>query len=281
MPDIGASESMSDGRPGFRNWVDRHAASNEWKLLPLTHITRGLVASDIMRGGRIEPEYCDNLKKTYAFFFYGRPAYRASQDKVVKLEASCPHCFIFREDLIRRSNQVYAFDTGAFGARLFKHVLDDDFDVQDFKLEDDFTRPNKLISAAFGSQEAYFEGDRSAIVDPNEAAEAHEMEARSYLELLRSPGRNEPDDRICSIEVVFADPVPLKGELIGIVVPHTLWRTASPSPLLIDLSKSSVEIIPYDFIPNRHPEHYHTLLEAAVRQFYRDQGYLSGTYQSR
>lgn len=267
-----------DGRPGFRDWVDRHATPPDWKLLPLTHITRGLRAGDIIRSGQIDPDYCDTLEATYAFFFYGRPAYRVGAEKVVKLEAYCPHCFIFRPGMISRSNDVFAFDTGAFGARLYKHVLSEEFQVRDFRLERELARPNKLISATFGSLEHYFEGDRTRIADPATAAKAHEMEARAYLELLRSPGRNEPDDRICSIEVVFADPVTLSGELQAIVVPHTLWRTRSPSPLLCDLYDNGVSIIPYDFIPNRHPEHYHTLLESAVRQYLRDEGYLNELY---
>jgi hypothetical protein len=269
------SANKSSDRPGFREWVDRHEVPTGWRLLPLTHITRGLVAGDIMRTGRVDPgDPCEPHGRSYAFFFYGRPAYRVADSSVIKLEASCPHCFIFRERLIERSNQIYAFDTGAFGARLYRHVLDDDFNAEDFRIGGDFSRPNRLINAAFGSQEDYFEGDRSKIVEPSAGAEPHEMEARSYLELIKSPGRNEPDDRICSIEVVFADPVPLAGELLAVVVPHTLWRCSAPSPLLKTLHESRVEIIPYDFIPGRHPEHYHTLLEAAVRRFYQDLGYL-------
>lgn len=265
-------------RPGFHDWVDRHAAPPEWRLLPLTHITRGIVAGDIMREGRIGPsERCEAHDKGYAFFFYGRAAYRITDADVVKLEASCPHCFIFRERLLKRSNDVFAFDTGAFAARMYKHVLDPDFNVGDFRIGGDSSRPNRLIQAAFGSQEDYFEGDRSKIVEPTAGAEAHEMEARSYLELIKSPGRNEPDDRICSIEVVFADPVPLAGELLAVVVPHTLWRCNSPSPLLKGLDDTGVKIIPYDFIPGRHPEHYHTLLEAAVRRYYQEEGYLRET----
>jgi hypothetical protein len=255
-------------------WVEKQSVPAGWKLLPLTHITRGLVAADIIRVGRIDPKHCNTLDGKYAFFFYGRPAYRVDTGKVVKLEASCPHCFIFNEDLIRRSNKVFAFDTGAFGARLYKHVLDDELKVDDFQLGSDPARPNRLIAGTFGSQEAYFNGDRSAMADPAVAAAPYEMEARSFLELVSSPGRNEPDDRICSIEVVFADPVPISGELIGIVVPHTLWTSATPSPLLSQLSAAGVDVIPYDFIPNRHPEHYHTLLEAAVRNYFRNKGYL-------
>ena len=266
------SSKLSD-RPGFRDWVDRHDVPAGWRLLPLTHITRGLVAGDIMRAGRVAPdEPCEPHDRSYAFFFYGRPAYRLANADVVKLEASCPHCFIFREKLIERSNQIYAFDTGAFGARLYKHVLDDQFRVDDFKSGGDVSRPNRLIQATFGSQEAYFEGDRTRV--DISAAESHEMEARSYLELIASPGRNEPDDRICSIEVAFADPVPLAGALEAIVVPHTLWKCDSPSPLLQELSSSGVKVIPYDFIPGRHPEHYHTLLEAAVRRYYQEAGHL-------
>ncbi|MDB5678404.1 hypothetical protein [Sphingomonas bacterium] len=256
------------GRPGFSEWVERHLSPN-WPILPLTHITRGLKATDILRNGKIEPQYCDTLKGTFAFFFYGRPAYRCNGDKVVKLEASCPQCFIFKSDLLDRANQAYGFDTGAFGARMYSHVLDDDFDVEDFKIGTDRFSPNKLISATFESQDAYLSGDPRRVRDPASAAEPHEMEARSYLELLTSPGRNEPDDRICSIEIVFADPVKIDSDLLAIVVPHTLWNEDYKSPALVAVRDRAVEIIPFEFIPNRHPEHYQTLVELAVREFYR------------
>jgi hypothetical protein len=261
------------GRPGFREWIDRQDEP-DWRPMPLTHVTKALVAEDIIREDRITPRECSSLGDTLAYFFYGRPAYRANNDAVVKMEAACPYCFLFSEDVVRRAKKIFAFDSGAYQARMYKHVLLDEMELEDFSLETDSSRPNKLIRIAFGSQENYFDGNRAELADPLEVAEAWEYSARAYLELLASPGRNEPDDRICSIEVAFGDPVLLKGSLIAVVVPHTHWRDDGKSPWLHQLEVRGVEIVPYTFIPGRHPEFYQTQMEEAVRQFYRRRGTL-------
>lgn len=255
-------------RPGFRDWVDAQQ-DPQWPLMPLTHITKGLVAHDIFRSGRIEPTQASE-NASAAYFFYGRPAYRVAGDEVVKMEAACPYCFVFDQNLINRAAAINAFDSGAFEARMYKHVLIEEFQVDDFSLESTVGRPNKLISVAFGSQEHYFNGDIGNLAESDVVTKPWELEGRAYLELLRSPGRNEPDDRICSIEVVFGDPVPLSGNLRAVVVPHTHWSPAGKSPWLSNLDKAGVHIAPYLFIPGRHPEHYHALLENAVKKLYED-----------
>src|SRR5437870_4638376 len=106
----------------------------------------------------------------------------------------------------------------------------------------------------------YLDGDITKIVAPDQGAEAWDFHARAYLHLLASPGRNKPDDRICSIEVVFGEAVPLIGNLKAVVVPHTLWDKAKRAPWLDKLRDSGVEIVPYIFVPGRHPEHYHAHL---------------------
>ncbi len=206
-------------RPSFRDWVDSHSEP-EWSPMPLTHITRGLDAQEIIRQGAIEPRMCSKFKKLAAYFFYARPAYRLADGAVVKLEAACPFCFILRDELIGRAEAIHAFDTGAFFNRLYAHVLTDDFRVDDYLLGVDAARPNKLIAATFGSMSAYFDGDRTKVKHAGDIP-AWEMLARAYLELIASPGRNEPDDRICSIEVMVAESISLKRNLRAVIVPHT------------------------------------------------------------
>ena len=209
-----------------------------------------------------------------AYFFYGRPAYRLAGDGAVKVEAACPFCFIFNASLIDKAKTVFAFDTGAFDDRLYKHILVDEMKVEDFSLEKDSTRPNRVISAVFGSRQNYFDGDISKIPTPEALTKPWDFHARAYLHLLKSPGRNEPDDRICSIEVIFGENVPLKGNLLAAIVPHTLWDNGNHAPWLQELQADGVSIAPYIFVPGRHPEHYHAQLEAAVRALYQGWGAL-------
>jgi hypothetical protein len=260
---------LTGGRPGFREWVDNQS-DPLWGLMPLTHICTGVAAEDIIRTEQIATEPCKIFNEPLAYFFYGRPAYRLNSDDVVKLEGACPYCFIFEPELIHDASAIHAFDTGAFDKRLYKHVLMDQMNLEDFLLERDARRPNKLIARVFASLSAYLDGDLASMVNPDVGAEAWEFHARAYLHLLASHGRNEPDDRICSIEVVFGRPIPLAGALKAVVVPHTLWSSKKKAPWLSALNELGVEIRPYSFVPGRHPEHYHTQLECQVRELYEE-----------
>jgi hypothetical protein len=264
---------LTGGRSGFREWVDKQP-DPKWPLMPLTHITRGIGAEDIANAGEIAPDDCRVFGEPLAYFFYGRPAYRVAGDGAVKVEAACPFCFVFNAPLIEKAKAVFAFDTGAFAKRLYKHILVEEMETEDFSLQKDTTRPNRIISSVFGSRENYFEGDISKIQTPDKLTKSWEFHARSYLHLLTSRGRNEPDDRICSIEVIFGESIPLKGNLLAAIVPHTLWDNGNQAPWLQKLQADSVSIAPYIFVPGRHPEHYHAQLEAAVRTLYKGWGAL-------
>lgn len=256
-----------EGRPGFREWVDAQPDPG-WELLPLTHITKALIAEDIVRARKIDPLDRDRLGEPVSYFYYGRPAFRANKDKVIKIDAACPICFVLDGKVVHQAKKFFAFDSGAFLSRLYKHVLIDEMNLDDFSLGNDVGRLNKLVNRTFGSQSGYLDGDRTAVVSTENGAHPWEYAARSYLELITSAGRNEPDDRICSIEVVFNTSVSLRDFLIAIVVPHTHWRSEGKSPWLTELEKCEVAVIPYNFVPGRHPEHYQSQIEQAVRAYY-------------
>src|SRR5215217_5621888 len=101
------------GRPSFREWVDKQSDPG-WGLMPLTHITKGIGAEDIIRSGSVSPTHCDVFDEPLAYFFYGRPAYRVTGDGAIRVEAACPYCFIFSSALIETATDIYAFDTGPF-----------------------------------------------------------------------------------------------------------------------------------------------------------------------
>ncbi len=262
---------LDGGRPDFREWVDGQLNPN-WPPMPLTHITKALSAADIAKSGYVDVVKCDLFGKPLAYFFYGRPAYRVSGDGAIKIEAACPCCFIFNAKLIEKAEAIFAFDTGAFSKRLYKHMLTDEMAVEDFSLGTDVSRPNKLILKTFGSRLAYFQGDIYAIPDPTTITKSYEFHARSYLNLLTSPGRNEPDDRICSIEVILGEKIPLKESLLAVIVPHTIWD--DEAPWLKNLHKAGATIQPYNFVPGRHPDYYQAQLEAAAKELYERWGSL-------
>jgi hypothetical protein len=238
-------------------------------------VSKAYTAEDIITDGEVSPSQAGAFAEEFVYLFYGRPAYRATTDKVVKSESACPYCFLFSSSLLREAKAVYPFDTGAFSSRLFKHVMIEEMAVEDFSLDRDISRLNRIISASFRSPESYYDGDTSQVPDPGDGAEAWEMAGRAYLHLLKSPGRNEPDDRVGSIEALFEKPVSLATHLKALVVPHTHWLEGREAPWLCDLRQSGVHILTYNFVPGRPPEYYQTMVDAAVRRFYIEAGLLS------
>ena len=255
-------------RPGFRKWVDEQTAP-DWPPLPLTHISKSLIAEDIVQCGALEVDMCAAFKRPLAYLFYGRPAYRVGGDGAIKLPSACPTCFIFDPALIDKALAIHAFDTGAFHARMFKHALMEEMTVDDFSLEQDTSRLNKLIHAVFGSPEDYFDG---VVTDDSVDRKSDKWEflAQSYLSLLVSRGRNEPDDRIGSIEIVFDQNIPLDPHLKAVIVPHVIWDGGNGAPWLVALSEAGVKVLPYHFVPSRNPEYYNALIESEVRRYYRE-----------
>ena len=81
----------------------------------------------------------------------------------LELKLACPFCFVFDAQMIKTAKAIYAFDTGAFGKRMYKNYLEEEMHVEDFNPGNDETRPNKLIKAVFGTSLAYFDGDISRI----------------------------------------------------------------------------------------------------------------------
>lgn len=262
-----------DDRDDFREWIDG-LPDPGWPTMPLTHITKAFVAQDVARRGKVEPNEVGPLATPLAYMFYGRPGYRVSGDGSVKVAAACPVCFVFDPSILARANKIHSFDTGAFGKRLYSHVMLEEMNVGDFEVGTDISRPNKLIAKLYGSRASYFDGDTAGIGVPSSYAPEWNFLAHAYVQLLASKGRNEPDDRVGSIEVAFSDPVPLQDALRAIVVPHSIWNDTESAPWLTDLRANGVEILPYKFAPGKAPEHYFTLIEFEVRSLFRDWGHL-------
>lgn len=262
---------LSGGRTDFRDWIDLQHSPN-WPHMPLTHISKSITAADIAKSGHVELTDCEFFGKPLAYFFYGRPAYRVGGDGAIKSEAVCPSCFIFEPTLIDQADAVFAFDTGAFSKRMYKHMLPDEMNVEDFSLEKDTSRAKKLIAKSFGSRLSYFQGDVSQIPDPTTVTKSFEFHARSYLHLVTSPGRNEPDDRIYSIEAIFEKRISLKENLVAVIVPHTLYKDGAP--WLKDLESDGKIIKTYVYVPGRHPEYYQAQLESEAKVFYEQRGWL-------
>jgi hypothetical protein len=264
---------MEHGRPEFREWVDREA-DPPWGLMPLTHIAKAFLAKDIIRSGKVDTSDCQVFNRSLAYFFYGRPAYRVSGEGAIKTAATCPFCFIFDPMIAENADSIHAFDTGAFERRLYTHTLLDEMNIADFSLGKDLSRANRLISKVFIRRDIYYDGSMCEIAESDILAPPGEFLARAYIDLLKSVGRNEPDDRVGTIEVTFGEPVSIEGTLLAIAVPDILWGDKHQTNWLLTLLNSGVEILPYRFLMGKDSSYHHAMIELQIREFYRLNRYI-------
>lgn len=148
---------------------------------------------------------------------------------------------------------------------MFSPLMLDEIQVADYSLEKDTSRPNKLIAATFGSQRAYYDGDVRKIPSKDEICGRSDLLVSTYIDLIKSEGRNEPDDRVCTIEVTCGDPVLIEGGLDCVVVPDTFWSDSEKASWLQPLSDTGVEVLTYRFLPGRNPDYYNYQIEEILR----------------
>ncbi len=266
----------SKGRPGFIEWLEKisKVAKVGWSGLPLTHVTKALLAEDIIRAGVIKPQHCDVFKRPLSYFFYGRPAFRVKGDGPIKIESACPVCFVFQPNLIDKAANLFPFDTGAFQARMYKSSVMEEMKVEDFQFQAKDNQPGALLETAFSSPLDYMQGKAKEAGHFQAVVEKWEFHAQAYVELIVSKGRNEADDRVYSVEIQVEEEVLLKGNLIAVVVPHTLWIDNAGAPWIEKLVSDAVEILTYNFDPGRGPDYYHYAIEQSVKDFYFSKGFL-------
>ena len=257
----------SSSRNYFRNWVSKQPNPG-WNLMPLTHISGGFGAQDIVSSGTIETRKCKVMNEELIYSFYGRAGYRVGETGAINLEGYCPFCFVLDGNLLNKSEAIFPFDTGAYENRIFKPYMGDSVSYSDFEISHDTSLPNKLISTVFQNKENYFNADKAKINDKDTVSSAGDMHVQSYISLISAPNRNGPDDRVSSIEVLFSKNINISQNLKAIIVPHTLWNNTSEAEWLKTLAKSNIEIATYAFYGGRSADHYHALIETELRQIF-------------
>ena len=258
----------------FQQWVDA-TKDPKWGLLPLTHITKAIRARDILIDGSLNPAFCDIQKEKLVYTFYGRVGFRVTGEDIISVERLCPVCIVLKGDIINSKAKIFPFDTGAYHSRFYEHQIDDEFNLDDFSISGDATRLNRLIARIYPNKKSYMVGDTSNVSDPDEISRKSEFEVQAYMDLIQSFGRNEPDDRVSAMEVAFSDPISLKDVALCVIVPHTLIETGNSGHWLNSLG-GDVPVLPYEFLPRRRPEFYHTAIEKIFLNFCRDNGFLDG-----
>ena len=258
----------------FATWVDNFAEP-EWASLPATHITRTIDFEKAILAGELTPRWCETIKKEVVFLFYGRAAYRVNEDGAIRSEALCPVCLVLDPSIIKQLSHLYPFDTGAFARRLYTRALGPGIPFEDFELTHNPRLADKLINGVWQSFEGYLDGDNRTVPSVEKLADVTEMAPRMYLELLKNRMRNEPDDRVGSIEIGVDSSINLKEVLMAVILPDAFdLDVVKESSWLGKLQATRVDIRFYHYVPGRGPEWYHAHVETELKNYFREKGML-------
>jgi hypothetical protein len=236
--------------------------------LPLVHITAVGAAREIVDGGQIEMRPCPVFHKDLAYFFALRPAYRLKNgteksDRINRF----PCVFVVSPAQLGVPFHVYPFDTGAAVDGRYADRADEWVYLEDYELEPALDAAAHHIDWAFGSLEAYFDGELKTGVGEN--LPSWRDVVRSYVDiagLAGSGGTNQPDRRASAIELAYRKNVPLKGHVKLIVIPKQYLEdgTTENRPFLEKLEAAKVEWETYDWQPNSTPDEFQDEIARAV-----------------
>lgn len=230
------------------------------KSLLLLHITPVGAAQEIVDSGQIETRYCEVFSRRLTYFFVFRPAYRLKNgDQKSDQISRFPVVFIVSPENLGDPFHVYPFDTGGAESGVFDERADQWVYLEDYELGPTLTAVRQHITWAFGSVEAYFEGELKP--DLMQSLKQWDIVLRSYLDIARlaASGANEqPDRRASAIEVAYPQHVPLKGNVKLAILPKQYLEdaTSKNTAFMKKLKAAKVDWVSYDWQPSTTPDEY-------------------------
>ena len=207
-------------RVDFSNFVQKLPIAD--KALGLTHITNSYVLREIAEIGRVEPSLCTTLNEHVIYAFYGRAAFRDSNEfQPTNLSSLYPSVLVFDPKALPKPKYVFPFDSGAFVNGMMDQFLHPYMPLFDFAMVPDVSSAATLVKAMFGDAKSYFENTPSS----NLNAPPSNFEVDSYIKIVFANGRTNTsslDERASTPEFIFADALELKKSVIAAVLPDTL-----------------------------------------------------------
>jgi hypothetical protein len=216
---------MSTASPSsFADFVDRHVPVD--KELPFVHSTRCQVFHHLCSAGFLSPNECPVFKEPLLYFFYGRPAYRSRTGHLPNTAmAPMPICLVFKPGLFDgRLRRVFPFDTGAAHNGVFSpYVVPTD--LMSFGFNPTLAAIKKAVRAFFETNSEYYAGTAKSGLKASPRTGLPAVD--SYCSLITDEGVSSYDDRRAAIEGQMADLLPLKDNLLAIILPSPFLDDAT------------------------------------------------------
>lgn len=254
------THKLDNGKPRFRNFVDKVASSTP--RLPLVHSTDSFTLEDVLTDGELTPQSCPVFEgETLTYLFYGRPAFRPNADaEPTGLGHYLPICLIFKSDAVTDVKRVFPFDSGGFQSGIYGAFLHKKMRLGDFGLTADLSTPGRIITHFFGTVDGYLRGKAVAAADYDPA----EFEAQSYHALISAKGANIGDDRGAAIEVQTTDNLSVATAVEAVVLPSTFVDGETGRKL----NALGIETLPYHVIDRMRPGEYISQIPSLCRDYY-------------
>lgn len=189
-------------------------SESEEELLPFFHSCDAFWARSIIAEKEFKIRECKVFKEKLAYFFYGRPAYKSSNNESSKLSSLFPISFILDGSLLNGIKRIAPFDTGAFNEGLYNEFMHSGMSINDFLLTPKMKSILKIVAHFFGSNKLYFDDQPKKEIDIGPM----DFEAESYHKLINKVSKGEVDDRKSSIEVQIDEDLVISKDLVKAVI---------------------------------------------------------------
>lgn len=236
-------------------------------ILPLCHTCDVYTFRSILKGGLLDVSQCEHFNERLLYFFYGKPAYRLSEDSVTSNLQFCPVTIAIKLNKSQDIKRIAPFDTGAFFKKKYSQHMHPKMSCDDFLLPPTFDIPSRIVTQFFGSNVNYCEGmPNKKPIDPLN------LEAESYQNIIHDQAIRECDDRGHTIEVQTSKPFSLgKSNVLFVMLPKVLLDHDDICDIL--LNRWGVKPIGYTSHSGRSSE-YIGLIYKEFMTYLKKNGYL-------
>ncbi|HEY4194125.1 MAG TPA: hypothetical protein VGM63_01210 [Mucilaginibacter sp.] len=211
-------------------------------FLPVFHSCDAFFFRTILTEKRLTPLNCTVFKdEKLLYLFYGRPAYKSSNNASSGLHSLLPVSFIIKTSAIGKIKRMAPFDTGAFNIGLYKEYLHPEMKLNDFFLTPNMQAISKTVSYFFATNEQYFANK------PKEKIkyDVINFEIESYYNLIKGMGQGRADDRKASIEIQLASGIELTSNSVeAVIIPENFMSSTIVQDVIKDDFRA--EIITYE-----------------------------------
>ena len=206
------------GNATFCKQLESYGSKVASPPLPLTHMTDFQTFLGISREAAFAPKHeCKQYKEFLLYSFYGRPAYRFKDDGFTFRQPSyAPVCFLLNPKIIPTAKRILPFDSGAFAS--YSPTFPKTWARDLFELVIGYDDAGKVVSTFWGGNREYYDVEHrlGLTFSPVDEKLAH------YYELISRSAAEKVDQRCSTVEVQISAPLPLKGNIIAVLLPSTV-----------------------------------------------------------